>query len=149
MNALDRRFWDKVTIGDGCWEWQAGKTSGYGVFWLDGKTPIFAHRFACEKVYGPLGKSLATHGCDNRGCVRPGCGHVRPGTHESNMAECAKRGRQDQKLPPETVLAIREAAGLQKEIALAFGVSKTTVSLIRRHDTRPDVGGPVHRREWG
>ena len=32
-SRLPARFWDKVRVLDsGCWEWQAGKTEGYGRF---------------------------------------------------------------------------------------------------------------------
>ena len=60
---------------EGCWVWQAGKTSKggrlYGAFWDGGKTHR-AHRVAYRMIFGeiPADKHVR-HICGNRLCVNP------------------------------------------------------------------------------
>jgi hypothetical protein len=98
-DAVERRFWDKVRIGDGCWEWTAGLThNGYGRFKLNGKTRR-AHQVAWELWNGALfygnrrsADLEACHSCNNPRCVRPS--HVSPGSHAVNVAYMVAQGRQ-------------------------------------------------------
>ena len=81
--VLDRLA-DKFTVGDGCWEWTAGKyPEGYGSFWLNGRTRQ-AHRVLYELMIGsiPVGLHL-DHLCRNRSCVRPA--HLEPVTPRENL----------------------------------------------------------------
>jgi len=46
--TLEKRFWDKVIVGDDdeCWEWKAAvKSTGYGNFYFEGHW-LPAHRFS-------------------------------------------------------------------------------------------------------
>ena len=84
------RFFASVSIGDGCWEWTAGKTKGYGQFVVLG-VPTYAHRFSYEINNGPIPEDLEIlHSCGNP-CVRPD--HLRPGTHKQNMEDMSAHGR--------------------------------------------------------
>jgi HNH endonuclease len=90
-----KRFWSKVDkngpvpecrpdLGP-CWEWLAGlgSATGYGNFWLDGRT-VSAHRFAYIDVLGPVPDGLdLDHLCRNRGCVNPH--HLEPVTETVNI----------------------------------------------------------------
>ncbi len=99
---LPRRFWQKVRVLDnGCWEWTAARTTGYGSFRVgsltDGtrrQTP--AHRWAYEHLVGPIHEGLeCDHLCHNgtgcpggsscphRACVNPA--HIEPVTHRVNL----------------------------------------------------------------
>lgn len=85
--VMERRFWDKVSIGDGCWEWLAGKTgSGYGAISIpnSGQRMIGAHRYAYELMRGAIPEGLhIDHLCRNPGCVNPA--HLEPVTSAENI----------------------------------------------------------------
>jgi hypothetical protein len=65
------RFLDKITIGDGCWEWQAHcRDGGYGVFRWNGRAGM-AYRYAYELMVGPIPAGYhVDHLCRNGRCVR-------------------------------------------------------------------------------
>lgn len=66
------RFVSKFLIGDGCWEWLAGKNNaGYGYFWFNGKQRR-AHKVCYEMLRGPVPDGLVLdHSCRNKACVNP------------------------------------------------------------------------------
>lgn len=90
--TLEDRFWAKVRVADGCWEWTATKDShGYGRVMLGGVRRR-AHRFALIFATGQNPEHLeALHSCDNPGCCNPQ--HLRWGTHKENMADRRERNR--------------------------------------------------------
>ena len=81
------RFWAKVEVSDStCWEWTAGKSRGYGGFWV-GEHVVRAHRFLWEQINGVVPEGLELdHLCRNRRCVNPS--HLEIVTHLENV----KRG---------------------------------------------------------
>lgn len=71
--TLPRRWLIKLSVGDGCWEWQGVIVrGGYGAI-DDGKgVKLFAHRVAYELLVGPIPAGLQLdHLCRNTRCVRP------------------------------------------------------------------------------
>lgn len=70
--VLTERFWTKVKISAGCWEWQAARiSSGYGEFWLDGKMHL-SHRLVYEALIGPIAPGMEIdHLCRNHACSNP------------------------------------------------------------------------------
>lgn len=146
--TLAARFWSKVNIREGCWEWTACcDPCGYGRFgdWNNGRTVTFkASRIAYESVYGSIPTGLyGLHTCDNPPCVRPD--HIYPGTQLDNMADMAVRGRTAKrggnsqnvaKLSPGDVRAIRaryEAGGCTtRSLGREYGVSGNQISNIVR-----------------
>lgn len=95
-SPVELRFWDKVKKSEseeGCWEWTAFKSRGYGTFswWERGKT-MRAHRAAWVITNGEIPSGLyVCHHCDNPICVRPS--HLFLGTQKDNMMDCFSKGR--------------------------------------------------------
>ncbi len=89
MGDVESRFWHKVKIGDGCWEWNAYRIkAGYGRFW-NGETTKSAHRCAYEYAVGPIPEGLQVdHICRNRSCVRPS--HLEAVTLSENQRRTRK-----------------------------------------------------------
>lgn len=88
------RFWSKAEIRgpDECWPWTAGKSHGYGRFWMDGRLRP-AHVVAWElraRQSFPAGMD-GCHTCDNPGCVNPA--HIFPGTAGDNALDSVRKGR--------------------------------------------------------
>lgn len=138
--SLASRFWTKVRIGEGCWEWTAGKyANGYGKMGSDGDRgpTLRAHRVSWELANGPIpGDLCVLHRCDNRACVRPD--HLFLGDRGDNFRDCLNKKRRplgNPKLTAEQVRAIRAACGTQQAIADQFGVSRPTISLIKSGKT--------------
>ena len=149
--SMEERFWSKVDKRDpdDCWEWQASlDTRGYGNFGVprnDGTGRYImqrAHRMAWEFTHGKLAGSVQhlCHTCDNRKCVNPA--HLFIGNPKINMADCAKKGRFNDrsgennprsKLTADDVLAIRNefAAIPLSQLAQQYGVAKSVVGYAR------------------
>jgi len=136
---IPKRFWSKVLklTENECWEWQAAVyKNGYGKFGVGNKIKL-AHRVAYELAFGNLDdSSLVCHSCDNRACCNPK--HLFLGTCQSNTDDKCNKGRQSigekigtSKLSNEQVLSIFSDTRKHREIAIDFGVARTTVTLIK------------------
>lgn len=157
------RFWSRVSKGasDSCWPWTGWKDAdGYGAIKLTHqgqKLMARAPRVSYVLHYGdiPSGQ-IVRHKCDNPSCVNPA--YLELGTTADNMADKVKRGRlpnqRGERNPANrlTDLKVREIITVlaqpepppQHRIAVMFGVSQMTVSLIRQgkvwsHIERPAV----------
>ena len=144
------RFWSKVERRgrDECWPWTAGTDRyGYGKFAvnINGKRRYLpAHRVVYLLEYGALPFFDVLHTCDNPLCCNPA--HLGLGTRDDNMAEMVERERSAKGerngrsvLTREQVLKMREFAELlepqHSTLALAFGVSESTVRKVLRRET--------------
>lgn len=95
---ITRRFWEKVDVSSGCWEWQATTISrGYGYFWVGSSDQFdsdreYSHRVAYELFCGDIcDGEYVLHSCDNPKCVNPD--HLRTGTQEDNMRDAMEKDR--------------------------------------------------------
>lgn len=89
LTATDRiteRFWGSVDKNgpDGCWVWTGTLRYGYGYFRQGGKNAVRAHRWAYERIVGPIPEGLQLdHLCRVRACVNPS--HLEPVTQRENI----------------------------------------------------------------
>ena len=79
------RFWQKVTVTDGCWIWTAHKNNkGYGTFAPKWNARVYAHRWSYEQAKGAIPDGLEIdHLCRNPACVNPD--HLEAVTHRENI----------------------------------------------------------------
>lgn len=159
---VDGRFDEKVNTSGpiprhrpelgACAVWTGGTTGfGYGVFAIREFDLIPAHRYAWQRVNGPIpDKLLVLHKCDNPPCVR--VSHLFLGTAKDNTDDMWAKGRGSYqggphgeaaglaKLTAEIVRDIRRryASGGISSIALAaeYGVTSGAILAV------------VHRRTW-
>lgn len=73
QTTIPLRFWRKVYADSfGCWLWQGAITTGYGRFASPRTQLHYAHRFAYERLVGPVPDGLTLdHLCRVRACVNP------------------------------------------------------------------------------
>ncbi len=132
-------FDSRYTKGDGCWLWHGTKNGyGYGVFLLPGEVPVRAHRYAYERVHGPIPDGLVVmHSCDNPPCVNPA--HLSLGTRDDNNKDMQRKRRNRRaenhhwgRLTDVQALEIFHATGESNHtLARKYGVDPSTISHIR------------------
>lgn len=86
-------FWDRILIGDGCWEWQGfRRRDNYGMVRFRKRT-YSTHRLAWQLWNDrPPEPGLGIlHTCDNPSCCRPD--HLYEGTQADNMRDTIERRR--------------------------------------------------------
>ncbi len=139
MTRDEERFWSKVAIGDGCWEWTAGLDSyGYGKFKVARRT-VIASRYSFLLAGGRARRKRGEicHRCDNRKCVRPS--HLFYGTKRVNMQDASAKRRlamgerhRCAKLDADRVVVVRRVPPTLLPIfARAWGVSLWTLQRAR------------------
>lgn len=144
-------FWSKADVrSTGCWPWLGELNEfGYGVF-HPGKSLDMgrgAHRFAYTAVKGDIPDGLMVrHLCGNKPCVNPD--HLEVGTMKDNAADglalgerrYGSRNHKTKLTEEQTLYVFRNPDGLRnRDLALMFGVSPATISLIQKGSRRQAV----------
>ena len=142
FKPLSAKLNDRTAISaDGCHEW-TGYTAGTGYGQLTHRMKTFyVHRVAWELANGPIpDEQQVLHRCDNRKCVNPE--HLFLGTLDDNMADMTAKRRQAHgpkcyhaKLTVEQVHEIRRSTERQQTIADRYGITNSTVSVIKSGQT--------------
>jgi hypothetical protein len=134
----------------GCLEWVGYRTNGghgYGLI-RDGGRRIGSHVAAYELAHGTRAVGmLVCHRCDNPACIEPR--HLFIGTQRDNALDAASKGRMHRpsgelnanaKLSTDDVVEIRASNARGVDLALQFGVSKSTITNIRRRQRWSHLG---------
>ena len=69
-----KKFWDRVVKGRGCWKWTGGcRDDGRGIVTTQGQRKnLYAYRVAYRLTVGPIPKGkVLDHLCRNPACVNP------------------------------------------------------------------------------
>lgn len=85
MNNIEQRFWSKVNVAEGCWNWTGSLNSkGYGSIYIRPGKRIGAHRLMARLAKFSIPKGLVSdHLCRNRRCVNPE--HIEFVTNRENV----------------------------------------------------------------
>lgn len=140
MRSLQERFDDKYIPEptSGCWLWSAmAGGEGYGRIKIGGARHS-AHRVSWALHKGAIPSGLhVLHRCDTPACVNPD--HLFLGTDADNRADKMRKGRQARgegishsKLSRDEVDLIVKDGRPNTRIAADYGVSPSTISLIKR-----------------
>ena len=143
-------------IGD-CWEWNGATQSNSPtpvINWKRKARPV--RRFLAEQMGKQVTGKLVTCSCRNELCVNPD--HLMVVTRKRlqemiakernyqvspvRMKKLADKARLNSKLTVELAAEIREAEGTQRAIAARYGVTQSTVSVIKRGKTWRDYSNP-------
>lgn len=123
----------------GCVLWMAKCTpSGHGMLSWRRKGQM-AHRLAWAVHRSPIPDGMCVcHKCDVPSCINPA--HLFLGTTQDNTADKMRKGRHrspkgsrhgEAKLTEQQAAEIRRSTGTLREAGTLYGVSESTVSLIR------------------
>lgn len=128
---------------NGCIVW-TGKLNWLGYGRLEKtinfkKKQLSVHRVSYEIYKGEIPpKMLVCHTCDNRACLNPD--HLFLGTHADNRRDMVSKGRdrilkgsetKGAKLTETKIIEILNSNLPYKQIAVQYGVSASTISLIK------------------
>lgn len=142
-SANDRRimlFWNKIGVRDSnteCWLWKgATGQRGYGHLTFLGVSAV-APQISFILHNGSLLKGqVIRHQCDNPPCCNPY--HLIDGNHAQNSMDMVDRGRSLRgslnpaaSLTESDIPRIRSDSRPQLEIANSYGVTRSTIGLIK------------------
>lgn len=152
---LAARYFERAIKTDGCWGWSGSVNSdGYARLDRVGKQrkSLLAHRvsYAIHFRKDP-GHLHVCHRCDNPICTNPD--HLFLGTDQDNSDDMVRKGRSPKTslpgelnpraiLTPEQVRYIKLSSAVNianTELGRLFGVHHTTISMIKRGKSWPEV----------
>jgi len=114
-----------------CWIWKLGKDSnGYGKVSYEGHE-THSHILSCEIKYKRkrIKGEIVRHLCDNRICCNPE--HLEFGTFQENSIDYLENEKnKTSKLRKDEVIEIYNSSETQKDLAIRYGVTISTINLI-------------------
>ena len=125
--------------GSGCWIWLGrADHGGYGKLRRregDRRVEYVAHRVSWEVFRGPIPAEMCVlHRCDRPACVNPE--HLFLGTRKDNAHDMLSKGRARGAGTPwlgaDVAAEIRSSDLTHAELAARYGVTRTTISRVRR-----------------
>jgi len=131
-----------VKSANGCWEWQGGKSGGYGHIVFKGRETWLCHRLAWFLANGDIPKGkFVCHRCDNPSCCNPE--HLFLGSSVENTTDRHDKRRDatgeqngSSKLSDSQVDEIRKRYdgqyGRLKQLAQEYNVSSDQIRNIIR-----------------
>lgn len=140
--SLQYRFFSRlVKLDNGCWQWRSHTDKdGYGIL-QSAHRNIRAHRLSYEIHKGAIPEGMIVcHHCDNQGCVNPD--HLFVGTQKDNAQDALRKGRHyvgekngRSKLTEKNIKKILTSELNDQQLADKFGVTRSTISSVRRGDS--------------
>ena len=142
MRERIETYSEKITES-GCWVWgRALNFQGYGITTDGTGRSKAAHRASYETFIGPIPKGMwVLHKCDVPACVNPG--HLFLGAQQDNVDDMHLKGRgvygEKQWKSKLSILLVNEIRdklaaesylGLQKALAMEYGVSRSVICQI-------------------
>ena len=98
-SRLPERFWQKIEVSPtGCWLWHGARnSSGYGHLLVGSRSDgsrhyVKAHRFAYERLVGPILTPHLDHLCRIVNCVNPA--HLEPVSVKENIRRGEGHGKE-------------------------------------------------------
>lgn len=161
------RYFQKVKMGPGCWEWTAAKhPAGYGTMRVGRKLKKATHiSFLLTNNRWPHKHlQINHHDCDNKACVRPS--HIYEGTKKQNARDAVERGQiptgadhHNAKLTTRTVQTVKTywrtfgnrngprqprspGSITERELAAKAGIKPGSLHLILTGQSWPNVPYP-------
>ena len=128
---LEKRLYSTSILNTetGCWEKEPTKKSRYPNITINGKMQR-AHRVSYELyTRKPIPKGLCClHKCDNPKCINPA--HLFLGTHQENMTDMIKKGRDKKDGPKGTrcaqhILTEKQVIEIKKKLKQIAHIKKT------------------------
>ena len=116
----------RYSVVDGCWLWDGCTDDlGYGrMYHPEKKRSYLAHRYMFERHHRRPAADTLDHTCRTPGCINPA--HLVETTRQENVRIGARA-----KLTHEAARAIRESSDRAVDLAVRFGVSRSTISNVR------------------